>query len=134
MARGHPTTIQQRLHEFPPIVCRLLARETVHGRGTLNIHGLTDDQIAKASGLALCKVFSISWLPSWDDVTCSDMLAFTKGCGIHFDDYKLMEKHSKYLSSKPAWKYLKRSPVDWNGRWRGMIELQRLHYQDETAE
>jgi len=131
MARGQPTKIKQRLEEFTPIVCRLLARESVEsGR----VESLTDKQIAARSLMPEWQVNSISWLPTWDSVEVGIMLRFTTGCGINLDDYKLMEKHSKYLSNKPAWKYLRRDAEQWNRRWRLMIDFQREYYTRTTLQ
>jgi len=122
-------TLSQKVDEFTPIVCRLLARK---GRGK-SVEPMTDEEIAKSCGLTVGDVIAISWNASWNGVPVDVMIKYTKGCGVDFDDRSLMDKHSKYLSrmtSKPraAWSYLKKHP-DWRHRWYRMIEIQKEYYE-----
>jgi hypothetical protein len=120
--------IKQRLDEFTPIICRLLARKTTGRR----VDGLHDEEIAEASNLQLWMVKSVSWLPTWDHTESRVMLAFIEGCGIKLDDWKDMQIHSTYLAKKPAWKYLRRYPDEWYARWHPMIIIQKKYYNSAS--
>jgi len=114
------TPLDKKLERFPPLVCRLLARA-----GPKNSQRpLTDAEISAVSGIPLAKVISMSWLTSWDDVTCKDMLDFSKGCGVDFSDAKIMRKHLKYLELASRFVYLRRN-VGWHSRWCPMLDIYR---------
>lgn len=100
-------TLQQKAHRFSPVVCRLLARRTINHN---NVVALTDEEIRDKSGLALADVKSLSYSVSWDGVPFSKMLAFTKACGVDFDDRQALQRHSKMMDGK-RFAYLKRSPI-----------------------
>jgi len=108
-------TIEQRLRRFPPIVCRLLARE---GRGRTPTL-LSDQQIADNSGLSVAQVKGLSHLLAWDDVTCAQMLAFSSGCGIDLSSRDSLDTHWKYIKRRRAFTYLRAQP-DYHTRWKPM--------------
>lgn len=127
-----PFPLAALLVEFPPIVCRLLARE-LHAKGAAQ-RVLSDDEIAARSGLNLYHVRMLSELHSWDSVPVHDMDRFTKGCGIDFDDHASVRRHRRYMTAKgrpvsirgevrkiPTWRYL-RKDASWDLRWRMMIQ------------
>lgn len=126
--------IEQRLRRFPPVVCRLLARE---GRGG-HPRFLSDEEIAEQSGLTVAQVNGLSHLLTWDDVPCSQMLAFSAACGIHFSDRRSMMKHGKYIQNCRAFTYLRRQP-DYETRWKPMYvsyinHLKREHERKKQKE
>lgn len=106
-----------KLATFPPIVCRLLARRTqVNGKAV----ALTDEEIAAASGLSLTKVRSLSWLTSWDDVSVSELRAFSLACGVDFTSRDSMRAHRSYINNAPKFTYL-RKHRDWRTFFEPMV-------------
>lgn len=104
-----PLTITERLERFTPIVCRLLARKTAARGG---VEALTDEEIAAGSGLPVPTVATLSRKHAWTGVPFDTVLAFTRGCGIHFDDRDSLRHHSAYMRRlKSAPRYLRRSPA-----------------------
>lgn len=91
-----------RLDRYPPVLCRLLAREK-RGRP------LTTAEIADTSGLPPAKVEAISASVSWDGVEVDDMKRFAQACGCDFDQQKDMRRVEDYLRKRPKFTYLKRS-------------------------
>lgn len=91
-----------RLDRYPPVLCRLLAREK-RGRP------LTTVEIADTSGLPPAKVEAISASVSWDGVEVEDMRRFAQACGCDFDQQKDMRRVEDYLRKRPKFTYLKRS-------------------------
>ena len=63
------------LEQYPPIKVRLLAH-TEDNRPVW----ISDAELAILSGLPLTRVKQIGRLPSWDDVTFSEMRKFCEGC------------------------------------------------------
>ena len=61
--------------EFPPALCRLLAR---HKR-----RGMTDKEVAERAGWSVQRVVWMGTLPSWAEVSVGDMSAFMAACGLH---------------------------------------------------
>ena len=120
------TPLDIKLSRFPPLVCRLLARRGPKNRQV----PLTDAEVSHASGLKLPNVISLSWLTSWDDVTCGDMLAFSKGCGVNFSNALVMRKHTKYIALTTRFVYLRRSP-GWHTRWNPMLEIYKDHLREK---
>lgn len=109
--------IEKKLSQFPPIVCRLLARTGPKGRQ----RPMTDEEIAKASGLPVSTVISLSWMTSWNDVSCGNMLRFSKACGVDYSNALAMRNHVKYLKLRSRFVYLRRDP-EWNTRWSKMYD------------
>ncbi len=95
-----------RLKRYPPVLCRLLAREK-RGRP------LTTAEIAQRSGLPPARVEAISASTTWHGVEVPDMKAFLQACGTDFDHQKDMRRVEDYLRKRPKFTYLKRSP-DWS--------------------
>lgn len=106
-------TLQQKAKRFSPVVCRLLARRTINHN---HVIALTDEEIRDISGLGMADVKSLSYTPTWDDVPLSKMLAFTRACGVDFDDRQALQRHSKMMDGK-RFAYLRRS------------QLWRTHFQ-----
>lgn len=110
--RSGNSGIWLRIKRFPPVVVRLLARKTVPVGGGFTTFAMSDAEIAKASRLSISRVKSLSWCVSWDDISVSDMRAFTVACGVDFADPIAMRKFTRYLKSKHRFAYLKRDR-DW---------------------
>lgn len=62
------------IHEFPPGLCRLLAR-----KGRI---GMTDKDLAKATGWTIQKLVHIYSQRSWEKVYVGDMEVLMAACGI----------------------------------------------------
>ncbi len=92
-----------RLNRYPPVLCRLLAREK-RGRP------LTTVEIAERSGLPPAKVEAISASVSWEGVEALEMMRFIQACGCDFDAQKDMRRVEDYLRKRPKFTYLRRSP------------------------
>lgn len=69
-------TFLERINLVPPQRCRLCARKENGSKL------MTNDDIAKASGLARSTVAKLSKLKSWNSVKAETIEAFTRGCGI----------------------------------------------------
>jgi hypothetical protein len=108
------------LQEFPPIVCRLMARD-LRAMGNRQ-RPLTDKEIARRSGLTEPEVVFISAQHTWEEISVGKMMAFTRGCGIDFDNPRVIDQHRRYLTRRlPSWSYLRRDK-EWDSRWRPMIQ------------
>ena len=100
-------TIRDKAERFPPIVCRLLARRRVRHD---YVEAMTDDEIARSSGLGMAAVKRLSWTHSWDEIPLAEMLAFTKACGISFDCRRSIQRNTRFLVNG-EWSHITRSPV-----------------------
>lgn len=89
------------LEEFPPCLCRLLARKPGKSRKPL-----TSREIANAAGLSRDVVDQISRETSWDSIRIADMISFTRACGL---DILHMKRHREYIKRK-NWAHLRHSP------------------------
>lgn len=110
-------TLWTKLSEFPPIACRLLAR-TKTPRG--GVRAMTVEEIAKAAGISVLEVNSLSWKASWDDVPYKSIRRFVEACGIDLTNRADLRKHAAYIRRGAPFKYLKRSS-DWDGVYKPMI-------------
>lgn len=88
------------LEEFPPILCRLLARKGKKRRP------YSSRELSEISGLSRDMVNMISAQTSWNNVRIKDMLAFTKACGVDLTDLK---RQREYIKRK-GWAHLKYPP------------------------
>jgi len=109
--------IWDKLDNFPPIACRLLARVVTPTGGTV---AKTAKEIAKDAGMTEMEVSSISWHASWDKLTVDELKRFSLACGVDFTSRDIMRNHSSYLRKSPSFKYLKKSP-EWNSVFKPMI-------------
>lgn len=71
-----------RLAEYPPFICRVLARITTKTSGKRTVVPLSSVDIAARSSLSAKKVVWISSQPTWDKVVIGDAVAFLKGCNL----------------------------------------------------
>lgn len=101
--------LSAKLTRFPPIICRLLARRKV---SATTVVPMTDAEICAASGLSIGEVKGLSWLKSWDGVGVDIMLAYSKACGVDFDDPISMKRNWAFLAKTGSATHLRRSP-DW---------------------
>jgi len=113
-----------KLDSFPPIVCRILARDPKARAKTQR--PLTDREIAARSGLRVDQVISLSWLCTWEFVPVDVMKKFTAACGINFEDYPTMQKHYRFVNRMAGrWMtgkhYLRRDP-EWDTKWKPLLE------------
>jgi hypothetical protein len=119
-----PQKFSEYMAIFPPAVCRLLARSE-NSRGQ-SVRPLTDREIADRSGLGLDEVRALAWAKSWNNVPAPTMVAFSKACGLDFDDRQTMRKHLRWLKRMAGrWEiaghYLRRDP-EWETKWQPLIQ------------
>ena len=103
----------QSLINFPPILCRLLAR---HKNGP----PLSTEEIVQRSAkhstlenaLGHNKVEYISDSDNWRGIEIFDALAFMHGCRVDLTNPKNVRWIKDYLSKTPSLKYL-RTSADW---------------------
>lgn len=112
-------TLSDRLRAYPPVLCRLLAREGRRGHA----RALTTAEIAERSELlSETEVLLISTRTEWDHVAVADMLAFLHGCGI---DLLKIEPQTDIMRKAAARgnipAYLKRSP-EWESVLKTLVE------------
>lgn len=110
-------TLWQKLAEFPPVACRLLARERT---ATGGVRALTSAIIAQRSGMTVMEVNSLSWLTSWDSVPFVKIRPFMEACGIDLTNKEILRTHSSYIRRGAPFKYLKLSP-DWEKVYKPLI-------------
>jgi hypothetical protein len=60
--------------EFPPALCRLVARN--------RRRGLTDKELSLRVGWSIQKVVHIASQGSWEGITVGDMASFMTACGV----------------------------------------------------
>jgi hypothetical protein len=99
-------TIIEKARLFTPIACRLLARRT-NERGS--VVAMTDREIQQASGLPMATVKHLSWCPTWDGIEFTQMMRFTRACGVSFDDRNAVRNNARYLR-QGGWSHILRSP------------------------
>jgi hypothetical protein len=113
-------TLHERLRRLPPVAIRLLARKPTGKSSSSN--DMSDEEIARRSGLPMADVKSLSWALSWDDVPVAKMLAFSKGCGIQLDN-RLEIRRAWVMLKRGSGSYLRRSP-----RWESQYKELVKHY------
>ena len=74
---GHRMTFEQRIHSFPPILVRLLAR---FPDGT----PMSLEEIALNGDFTHYEAMAIASCTSWDGISVSDMIQFTAACRVDF--------------------------------------------------
>ena len=121
-------TIWQKFEEFPPIVCRLLARQVVDACA---VRALSNAEIAKSSGMTELEVQSLSHLTSWDDVPVGKMRRFMSACNVDLNSRSNLRLHVAYIRSTASWKYLKRSP-EWTTFFQPLMKAY-VRSQSSTA-
>lgn len=120
-----------RLKQFPPVLCRLLAK---HNRSK----PMTNSQIAERSGLSEMEVLTLSRSTSWDGVNVETMRLFTDACGLNLCDARAMKRVSVYLRGKkvdglrvsPQFEYLRTSP-DWKNFFQPLMRLYFEHLKQQ---
>ncbi len=100
-------TLQAKADRFPPIVCRLLARKRVRHD---YVEAMSDEELRSLSGLSMATIKRLSWTHSWDGVPVAEMLAFTRACGIDFDDRRSIQRNTRFLA-RGEWTHITRSPL-----------------------
>lgn len=74
------------LDEFPPCLCRLLARH--------NRRGMTDMEIAKRAGWSIQKVVQMAASASWEFIPVGEAATFMAACGVYPANLRV---HRRYL-------------------------------------
>jgi len=93
--KRHKNKLLEKMNEFPPILCRLVARD---GNKFLNKYDL-----AKRSGLNVQTIHRLTWAVKWDKFTTKTAFSFALACGVN-PFYPA--RHIKWLKhgDKKAWK------------------------------
>ena len=95
----HPTQLIAFLDSFPPVLCRVVARQG-HGNRPMTIR-----QIAERSGLPKSTVAELSRKRTFADVPLRVIQAFCDGCGVnHFR----LKEHRAFLRNA-KWGYVYKS-------------------------
>lgn len=110
-------TFWDKLKEFSPVTCRLLARTVTHRGGA---RAMTNAEISNLSGLSIAEVNAISMLTTWDRVPLFKIRAFTEACGIRLCDRNSFRSQCAYMRRGPTFEYLKSSP-DWETFFKPLI-------------
>lgn len=112
---------------FPPVLCRLLARERA-GRAK------TTEELSRSCGMSVARVDSISRCASWSGIDVIEMELFTKACGVDFSSRKDMHRVKMYLRGKrngltrtpPAFRYLRQS-AEWTTLYMQLLDSWKNH-------
>lgn len=127
-------SLQAKLLRFPPAICFVLARTKVPGKGRGVLRPLTVQEISERSGLPEHRVIALSWALSWNDVTCGEMLAFTKGCGIDFNDRRNLQVNWAYVERrKGIYPHLIKHPRYSEYRHRIQLWFESLRKHKESS-
>ena len=121
-------TYLERIHNFPPVLVRLLARKR-YGPP------LTTEEISKQSpsaegifdGISCAEVEAISKETSWCSIGYYESLAFQRGCGLEFHDNAAVRRVNDYLSRRPTFRYLRASPL-WKSYYKPLLVLYRQSF------
>ena len=84
----------EKLDEFPPIICRLLARREITANH--KIVPLTITEIAENSGLPIGLVKWIAVQKSWKRVRTEHVDPFMKGCGMSYGNLWIHRRFLRY--------------------------------------
>jgi hypothetical protein len=93
----------QRSQQLPPILARLLAREKFGPP-------IADEQLASKAGLPVHQVYVISQCTTWAGIDLPTMRHFLVACNVDFENGRQMKRIDVYLSQRPTWTYLRKSP------------------------
>lgn len=112
----------RRMERYPPILCRLLARNRPGGRA------MTNEELAEKSGLDGATVHFLSSQGSWRGIDVYTLRSFTDACGIGFADAKAIKRADVYIRGRvvggrrtpPNFRHLRRSPV-WNMFYKPLV-------------
>lgn len=82
-------TILEQAEQFPPMICRYLARKA-HGHRPMSVR-----DIAAVSGLSRDVVSRLSMMRSWKGVSIDTVEAFSRACGVDLMRPGLVAKYLK---------------------------------------
>ena len=113
-----------RVEVFPPVLCRLLARDKPRGRP------LAHSELADKTGLSEMEVLTLSKQVTWKGVDVFTLRAFTEACGVDFTNPQSMKRVTVYLKGhtidgvrRPVrFDYLRRSP-EWETTFRPLMQI-----------
>jgi hypothetical protein len=92
--------VWQKLHRYPPVLVRLLARQG--GRA------MTDAQIAEASlkKLTLADVKQLSYATQWDDIPVCKVRWFLSATNVDIENRESLRNLNRYMRN-PQFKHLR---------------------------
>jgi len=116
-------SLERKLIEFPPVLCRLLARKI---EGTKRTVPKTDTDLAKETGLPLAEIKRLSWLCSWDKVEVGVLVRFVTACGCDFSDPRQIHTQRMFLGrTRGRIPFLEKHDL-WDDVWKPLF----LHFVD----
>jgi hypothetical protein len=128
------TAFAQRLNDFPPILCRLLARKK-------NGPPMTVEEIVNRSHqtpgvknpLNPVQVENFSNILDWKHIYLPDALTFMYGCRVDLTDAKEFRRINDYLSKRPSFKYLRKS-ADWEKYYKPLFLKWATTHRDRKSQ
>lgn len=121
----------QRLNDFPPILCRLLAHEKNSPLTAEEIAERSTQTPGVNSPLNPVQVETISKSLNWNCIPILDALAFMYGCRVDLTDAKVFRRVKDYLHKKPNFEYLRLSP-DWKAYYCPLLIRWRKSYGEKV--
>jgi hypothetical protein len=125
--------VADRLKNFPPCFCRLLARRkygpplnteqiiTAAGGLSASLRGSPGYQVAWRT------YDRISWMTDWLEVPMVEGFHFMRGCGLDIDDTAAWKRVDDYLSKAPTFRYL-RCSQEWVSYYLPLMKNWRQSY------
>lgn len=96
----------EKIELFTPQYVRLFAAHRIKGHAV----EITDEEIAKRSGLSMEQIHRITWSKNWDNITIGEMKAYLHGCKADFTDPKTSGLMKKMFARGAAFRHCYRSP------------------------
>lgn len=117
-----------KLRQYPPFVCRVIARRTVVVDGKRSVVPVSAMDISRASGLSIKRVHWISRQVTWGGVTLADAVAFLNGCGLINQPVWRLRWFLVRAAGKPnSLKHLDRLPTEDRRR---VCQVYQQHFQE----
>lgn len=121
-------TLNRRLLRLPPIICFIIARRTVGANR--RIVALSAEEIAKRSGLPIDRVIAISWMLTWNNVSVTDMLAYSQACDIDFNSCANIKTHDRFMRRHPMFHFKHLIKMRNYPEYRDRIALLKQHLRE----
>lgn len=120
------------LDEFPPVLCRLLARTPIRHRPP-HMRAMTAVEIAKAGNLTVQRVGRLSVLRTWRDIAVGEADRFRSACGL---GPRALRRQREFLSSPRRgpnmFRHLDHPAIPYKTRlWLGKLLLDFVDWQTQ---
>ena len=117
-----------KLRQYPPFVCRVIARRTIVVGGKRSVVPVSAMDIARVSCLSIKRVHWISKQVTWDGVVLADAVAFLRGCDLLSQPVWRLRWFLVRAAGKPnSLKHLDRLPADDRRR---VCQVYQQHFRD----